>query len=88
MSILEAASMGCVIVTTENNLIPDIIKNNYNGIITNDERVMRESIQHLLNSPDECRRLGEAARQTIIDRFPLNKFISSWDAILKRAANL
>lgn len=88
MSLLEAMASACCVVTTDNNLISSIVENGVNGIITNDEFVMRKEIQRLLNDKDECVRLGDAARNTILSRFPLDKFFSSYDEVFERAARL
>lgn len=88
MSLLEAASMGCAIVTTDNNLISDIFTHNGDAIKTNDEKEMRFSLQYLLNHPNECKRLGENARETIKKRFSLQNFVKNWNSIFERMASL
>ncbi len=88
MSCLEAASVGCCIVTTSNNMLPDIFQNEINGIISNDEGYLRSKLQELLERPDECARLGQNARQTIIDKFSLKDFTSNWDRVFDKLAKL
>lgn len=86
-SLMEAMSCGCAILTTATAMIPEVIKDGVNGFITNDEKEMRQRLNFLLVNPDKARELGQAARQTIIDRFPLNNFVNNWNKIFDRAAN-
>jgi len=88
MSLLEAASMGCAVVTTDNNLISDIFTHNVDSIKTNNEAEMRSSLNRLLNDPNECRRLGHNARKMVVDRFSLKRFTQQWDEVFTRTANV
>lgn len=84
---LEAMSCGIPVVSTDNNLITDIIVNGYNGYRTNDENEMKEHLQRLLNSPAECKELGDNARKTILEKFPLDRFTQNWNNLLEEAYN-
>jgi glycosyltransferase involved in cell wall biosynthesis len=83
--ILEAMSVGLPVVSTDNCLISDIIIDDVNGFKTNDESLMAQRISMLLSSEKECKRLGEAARQTILERFPLNRFTERWNEVFEKA---
>ncbi len=85
--LLEAMACGCACVSTSNCMIPDIIKNGHNGFLTNNEQEMRYYLERLMKEPDLAVELGKNARQTIIDMFPLDKFVQNWDNLLQRAAN-
>lgn len=88
MSLLEAALMGCAIVTTDNNLISDIFTDNMDCIMTNDENRMRKELEILLNDSDRCKLIGENARKTVMERFPLNKFVKNWNNIFERISKI
>lgn len=81
MSLLEAMAMECAIVTTDNNLISEVIENGVNGYKTNNESEQLKHIQRLLVDEGERSELGKNARQTILDQFPLNRFVESWNKI-------
>lgn len=81
MSLLEAMSCGCAVVSTATHMIPDVIKNDFNGFISNNENELIDKIQHLLDNPSEARRIGSNARQTILDNFSEKSFIDKWNTV-------
>ena len=87
-AMLEAMACGCAIVTTATCMIPEIIKNGKNGFISNDENVLRKSIEILLANPELARQMGRNARETILTKFPVRNFVESWDKELRSTANL
>ena len=84
-SLLEAMSCGCAIVSTATCMIPEIIKNGVNGFISNDEEELKSYIKDLLDHSELRRSVGEAARQTILDKFSEEKFINSWNEVFDLA---
>lgn len=87
-ALLEAMSCGCACVTTATCMIPEIIENGVNGFITNDEKEMREYLELLLRDEDLATRLGEAARQTILDKFGVDRFVSEWNEVFYQAQQI
>lgn len=79
--LLEAMSCGCAIVSTNNCMIPEIIKHKENGLISNDPHELRQYVQLLLDNKDLARKLGQNARKTIIEKFNLNSFINNWNQL-------
>ena len=88
MCLLEAMACGCAVVSTATCMIPEIIENGVNGYLSNDKKEMRKYLERLLENPDECRRLGENARNTILDKFSLSKFIENWDKLFRTVSKL
>lgn len=88
MSLLEAMSSGSACVSTATCEIPRIIKNGYNGYLSNDPKELRKYLLMLLNDPSECRRIGQNARKTILEDFSMDKFVSNWNEIFRRAATI
>ena len=86
-SLLEAMSCGCAVVTTATCMIPEIIVNGENGFMSNDEAELRGYIDQLLADEDLRKRLGVAARETVLTNFSEQDFIKNWndtfDGVLK-----
>lgn len=86
-SLLEAMSCGCAIVSTATCMIPEIIKHGVNGFLTNDEKEMRKYLQILLTDENLATKMGEAARETIIKDFSVERFTSEWNSLFEEAAD-
>ena len=84
-SLLEAMSCGCAVVSTATCMIPEVIKNGVNGFISNDEGELRGYIEQLLNDEDLRKKLGDSARQTVINDFSEKRFINEWNNIFDSA---
>ena len=78
-SLLEAMSCGCAIVSTATCMIPEIIENGVNGFISNDEDELREYTQQLLEDSKLAKKLGNCARETILEKFSEQSFINNWN---------
>ncbi len=85
--LLEAMACGCAVVSTATCMIPEIITNGVNGFISNDPAELRKHCETLLKQPKLAARLGRAARQTILNRFSMDSFVSSWNNVLQQASN-
>jgi glycosyltransferase involved in cell wall biosynthesis len=88
MALLEAMACGCAVVTTATCMIPEIIQDGVNGFISNDEEQLQSSIQNLLNDPGLAKKLGENARQTILEKFNEDSFVGNWNNIFNKAYGL
>ena len=84
-SLLEAMSCGCAVVSTSTCMIPEIIENGVNGFISNDEDELREYTQQLLEDPKLAKKLGDCARETVLENFSEDKFINNWNGIFDLA---
>lgn len=87
-ALLEAMSCGCAVVSTATCMIPEVIESGRNGILCKDPAEMNEAIKVLLKDQQLRRHLGERARQTILDRFSLDQFVSRWNDIFQKASNV
>lgn len=85
--LLEAMACGCAIVSTNNCMIPEILQNGVNGLISNDPSQLRSNLELLLNNPKVAQKLGENARKTIEDKFNLKRFVDSWNNLLYSTVN-
>jgi glycosyltransferase involved in cell wall biosynthesis len=80
-SLLEAMSCGCAVVSTATCMIPSIIENGVNGFISNNEQELREYIELLLQDNSLRVKLGNKARETILNKFSQQDFIDKWNKI-------
>ena len=84
---LEAMACGCAIVSTANCMIPDIIQNGVNGLISNNPQELRSYLEMLLNNDSVAAELGANARKTIEERYSLERFTQSWNKAFELATN-
>ena len=71
---LEAMSVGMPVVTSHNKTSP--ILDGENGFCSNDTDYLKSCIDLLMKDPVLAKRLGENARQTVVQKFPIKKFES------------
>ena len=80
MAMLEAMAIGMPVVTSHNNTSP--ILDGENGFCSDDPNYLKNCIELLMKDSVLAKRLGENARQTVAQKFPIKKFIKSWaDAV-------
>jgi glycosyltransferase involved in cell wall biosynthesis len=78
---MEAMACGCPVVTTGTCMIPEIIEHGVNGIIADNASDMKFWCRELLDKPDLARKIGEAGRKTIQEKYNLDKFINNWNKL-------
>lgn len=83
-SMLEAMSCGCAIVSTATCEIPNIIENGVNGFLSNDEGELRGYLDQLLANPELAKKMGEAARETIKEKFSEQRFVTEWNNVFDK----
>lgn len=86
-ALLEAMACGCAVVSTATCMIPEVIENGVNGFISNDPAELRKYVEQLLDDKDLCKKLGQAARQTILERFTQEQFVARWNEVFHKAAS-
>ena len=84
-SLLEAMSCGCAVVSTATCEIPNVIKNGYNGFISNNEDELRQYIKQLLEDDEKRIEIGKNARQTILEQYSEKQFIDNWNELFNEA---
>jgi glycosyltransferase involved in cell wall biosynthesis len=70
-ALLEGMACGCAIVATEVGGIPDALSHNENGVLVppGEVNALAAAISELIQLPERRTALGQAARQTILERF-------------------
>ncbi|QHT62173.1 glycosyltransferase family 4 protein [Paenibacillus lycopersici] len=82
--VLEAASCGVPIISTEVGIVPELIRNKHNGIIIpRTANAIRKEVMKLMMEPGECRKMGENARNTIVDQWSWNICKRDWEGFFK-----
>ena len=88
MTLLEAMSCGCAVVSTATCMIPEIIENGKNGFISNNPQKLRQYVNMLLEDDELCKRMGENASKTIQEQFSIKEFCDSWNTIFNEASKI
>lgn len=83
LSLLEAASCGIPVVSTANQEVPKIFTHGVDALLSNKPEELLEYCQLMLTNKELAQKIGAAGRQTIIDKFGINKFVERWDSILR-----
>jgi glycosyltransferase involved in cell wall biosynthesis len=82
-ALLEAMACGCACVSLATCMIPEIIQDGVNGIVSNDEKVLRDACEYLLNNEEFAIQLGQNARQTIVEHFHKDRFLNQWNNVFR-----
>ena len=84
-SLLEAASCGLPIVTTNVPGCREIVINGYNGTLVTcgDSMELAEALSAMLHDADLCKRYGENGRQMIINECSIDKVVADHMLIYK-----
>lgn len=88
LSVLEAMELGLPVVALATTELVSVIRDGENGIIGTDVGSLVESMHGLLDDPGKARRLGEAGRRTIRERFGLERFAEDWEDAFRGAVAL
>jgi hypothetical protein len=73
---LLAMSAGVPVVASRVGGLPEIIRHGENGLLVeNSAAVIAAAIRELLDHPDAARRIGAAARQTVMQRFTIDHMV-------------
>ena len=72
---------GCAVVSTATCMIPEIIEHEKNGFISNDPNELRQFLEVLLNDDKLAQQLGQEARNTMVEKYNLQRHIDNWNKI-------
>jgi hypothetical protein len=88
LSVLEAMEIGLPVVALATTELVTVIEDGENGFIdTNVDNLVRR-MRQLLSDPEEARRIGEAGRRTVRERFGPERFAAGWEATFEEALKL
>jgi glycosyltransferase involved in cell wall biosynthesis len=85
--LVEAMACALPVVTTSVGGITDLVRHDYNGLMVepNDAEAIADELGALLDDAPRRRRLGEAARRTVIEHFDLHASAQQIAQIFERA---
>lgn len=84
-SLLEAASVGMPIVTTATCEIPVFFKDNENCLMFETHEECLRKVDELLSNRKLRKRLGAAARETVLEHFNEDRYVKEWNIVLDTA---
>jgi len=80
LAMLEAMATGMPVVSIANPSSP--IEDGTNGYVSPDEDYLRGRIEELLKNGELAASLGRRARETVMDKFPIDGFIEKWKRVI------
>ena len=86
LSLLEAMHLGMPVVALATTEAHEAVPPGTGICSTDVDRLVAE-LRALVAEPDRARELGAAAREHVLNRYGLDRFLADWDAVLDRAAN-
>ena len=81
LSMLEAMATGMPVVATANATSP--IRDGENGYVSEDRAYLTACLRRLLDDRDLATQLGQTARDTVSQQFPIAGFVHGWNAALE-----
>lgn len=84
-SLLEAAAIGMPIISTKTCAIPEFFTDGENIRFYETEEECLAILDELLADKAQRKRLGEAARQVILDNFNEERYIADWNEVFESA---
>ena len=88
-SLLEAMSTGCAIVGSATAPVQEVIEHEKNGLLVDFFKPIdiASAIAELLTDRGKAKRLGEAARNTVLERFELNHCVQQQLSLIQIVAS-
>ncbi len=75
-AVLLAMSAGVPVVASNVGGLPEIIRHGENGLLTeNTAEAIAAAMRDLLNDPEKARRIGDAGRHTVMERFTVDQMV-------------
>ena len=88
-SFLEAMAAGCCIIASDTQPVKEVMKDNYNGILTDffDVDALVEKVNDVLENREKYNFIRENARKTVVENYDLKMLLAKEMDFLKKAAN-
>jgi glycosyltransferase involved in cell wall biosynthesis len=79
LAVIEAMMVGLPVVALATTEMATVIRDGVNGFIGTDVEALLERMKLLLKDENLAKRLGEAARETALQRFGIERFVADWN---------
>lgn len=80
LAVIEAMTIGMPVIALATTELPTVIENGKSGYVSCNIEELIAYMKHLLQQPDEARRMGAYARNVARERFGLERFSRDWNA--------
>jgi glycosyltransferase involved in cell wall biosynthesis len=87
-SLMEAMAAGCLIIGSDTAPLQEVIHDGENGLLTDffDHHALADRLEEALHQPERFRTLRENARQTVMQRYRLDKLLDAHVRLLEHWA--
>ena len=86
--LMEAMSCGLVPVSCNTCAIPEFIEHEKTGFLYDSDEECRKYLELLLDDKELCTTMGQAARESMIEKFGVPRFVDDWNRIYDKVANM
>ena len=86
LALLEAMALGLPVLALSTTEAPEAVPAEA-GVISNDPHRLHAAAQEWFEDPAAARRHGEAGRAHVLSRYSLDRFLDSWDHVLKEVTS-
>ena len=85
--LLEALAMGCPVVASRVNGVPELIEDHTTGLLVppRDPQALEAAIREILSDPTAASRMGAVGRAVVRERFTVNRMVADTTAIFDAA---
>ena len=84
LSLIEAASAGVPVVSTDVGSVREIVEHGTTGFVVNDERALAEAVSRLVEDASLRRSMGERAVAHIAQRCSMQAYLDAHTALYER----
>lgn len=84
LAVIEAMMIGMPVVGLATTEMATAIENGVSGYVDTDPDKLVIRMRQLLESPQQARAMGIAARRRAMERFGIDRFVSDWNAALQQ----
>ena len=86
LSMLEAMATGMPVVSLANPTSP--LSDGRDGFVSADIETLRGRVSELLADRELALKMGKAARECVIKKFPIKKFVARWNEVIENVINV